>query len=367
MATHAENANTRQPQDAVAGESSFGGDPSIGFTFSTCFRIAYQGGKLRLLHYAPVGPARRTPILFVYALIKRAFILDLAPDRSVVEKLARQGFHVYLTDWIPPTDAESWRGLDAYVNTDLASATSVVMEERGTKQVSVIGYCQGALLGVIYAALHPRQVRNVVALTMPLEMSAAAALVPAWLSAQTVELIIGLYGNCPAWIFNAFSSMRLMAGLEQFRKEICGSDGRGEVFERFLDWMGSDIPLAGRIFREVAIKIFGQNQLVRGELLVGDRAVELGRITCPLLNVTARFDDLVPPRACAPLANLVSSRDTLTLVFPSTHVGVAAGIAAHEKLWPAVGQWLSERDSHCRDSTSYAEPKVQEKAKLTSG
>jgi len=338
----AEEVRSGGPQDTAAQQETSS-------DFCTPSRIVYEGGKLRLLHYAPDGPAHRTPILFIYALIKRAFILDLAPGRSVVQSLVGQGFHVYLTDWIPPTSADSWRGLDAYVNEDLTSAMRVVTKERGTKQVSIIGYCQGALLGIIYAALHPRQVRNFVALAIPLEMSAAAALVPAWLSAQTVELISGLYGNCPAWIFNAFSSMRLMARLAQFREELCGRDGRSEVFERFLHWMRSDVPLAGRVFREVAIEIFGKNRLVRGELSVGDKSVELERITCPLLNVVARFDELVPPRACERLTDLVGSRDKLSTVFPSSHIGMATGIAAHEKLWPAVGQWFCERDSPRRE------------------
>src|SRR5882762_8994844 len=83
--------------------------------FSPCTpsRIAYEGGKLRLRHYAPVEPLHSIPILLVYALTKRAFILDLAPDRSVVQSLVQHGFHVYLTDWIPPEDCDSSRGLDA--------------------------------------------------------------------------------------------------------------------------------------------------------------------------------------------------------------------------------------------------------------
>jgi polyhydroxyalkanoate synthase subunit PhaC len=315
------------------------------FSFATPSRIAYEGGKFRLRHYAAVEPAHSTPILFVYALTKRAFILDLAPGRSVVENLARQGFHVYLTDWIPPASSDSSRGLDAYVNEDLVDAVHVIAAERETNQVSIIGYCLGALLGVICTALHPRHVRNLVALTVPLEMSAATTLVPTWLSAQTVELITTFYGNCPAWVFSALSSARLMARMGSFRAEICGREERSEVFDRFLHWIGSDVPLAGQLFREVAIEIFGQNRLVRGELWVGGKPIKLRRIICPLLNVLARFDEVVPPRACEPLTELVRSRDRHTIVFPSSHVGAAAGLAAHERLWPAVGQWLGARDS----------------------
>jgi polyhydroxyalkanoate synthase len=231
------------------------------------------------------------------------------------------------------------------VNEDLANAVRVVQAERGARQVSIIGYCQGALLGVIYAALHPTLVCNLVALAVPLEMSAAATLVPAWLSAQTVELVTALYGNCPAWVFNALSSARLMARMAEFRVEIGGSENRSAAFDRFLHWMGSDVPLAGRLFREVVIEVFGRNRLVRGDLSVGGEPVNLKRITCPLLNVLGRFDELVPPRAGGPLTQLIGSDEKQTVVFPSSHVGMAAGLAAHQELWPAVGQWLAGRAS----------------------
>src|SRR6266849_1380851 len=153
----AEECTTGNPTDAAVRPLLSRSYARDGFSFSMPSRIAYEGGKLRLRHYAPVEPAHSTPILFVYALTKRAFILDLAPGRSVVQSLAQQGFHVYLTDWIPPGSGDSSHGLDAYVNEDLVNAVRVIAAERGTSQVSIIGYCLGALLGVIYTALHPQQ------------------------------------------------------------------------------------------------------------------------------------------------------------------------------------------------------------------
>jgi polyhydroxyalkanoate synthase subunit PhaC len=341
----AEGGTTGNSTNADAREWLSRSHATDDFTPCRASRIAYEGGKLRLRHYAPVEPAYSTPILLVYALIKRAFILDLAPGRSVVQSLAQQGFHVYLTDWLAPARGDSWRGLDNYVNEDLASAVHVVQAERGTSQVSIIGYCQGALLGAIYAALHPMLVRNLVALAVPLEMSAAATLVPVWLSDQAVELVTALYGNCPAWVFSALSSARLMARMAEFRVEIRGSENRSAAFDQFLHWMNSDVPLAGRLCREVVIEVFGRNRLVRGDLSVGGKPVNLKRITSPLLNVLGRFDELVPPRAGEPLMQLVGSDDKQTIVFPSSHVGMAAGLAAHQELWPAIGQWLASRDS----------------------
>jgi hypothetical protein len=54
---------------------------------------------------------------------------------SVVESLARQGFHVYLTDWIPPASSDGARGLDAHVNEDLLNTVHVIAAERETSHV----------------------------------------------------------------------------------------------------------------------------------------------------------------------------------------------------------------------------------------
>src|SRR5262245_60942913 len=102
----------------------------------TPYTIVYEGGKVRLRHYRAVGEPWATPFLIVYAPIKRPFILDLQPGRSVVETLTKQGFEVYLIDWIPPTRNDSWRGFDAYVKSDLANAVQAVQSDTGVKRIS---------------------------------------------------------------------------------------------------------------------------------------------------------------------------------------------------------------------------------------
>ena len=62
----------------------------------------WSGGCSRLLDYgavpeavAPHGP----PVLIVPSLINRAYILDLAPGRSMLRWLAAQGLRPLLLDW----------------------------------------------------------------------------------------------------------------------------------------------------------------------------------------------------------------------------------------------------------------------------
>ena len=53
-------------------------------------------------------------------------------------------------------------------------------------------------------------------------------------------------------------------------------------------WVNDNIPVAGETFREFVKKLYQRNELVRGELQLGDRRVDLRRIACPLLLLTAR-------------------------------------------------------------------------------
>ncbi len=139
---------------------------------ATRSRIIYESGLVRLRHYEARGDnKKRVPLLLIYSLIKRPFILDLQPGRSVVEYLVKQGFDVFLIDWIPPRADDRNHGFDDYVNTDIANAVRAIQIYTGIEQISILGYCFGALLGLMYTAMHSGNVKNLVTLTIPLDTS----------------------------------------------------------------------------------------------------------------------------------------------------------------------------------------------------
>ena len=317
----------------------------------TPYRVIYQGGKASVRHYRAVRPRRKIPIVLVYALIKRPFVLDLEPGRSVVEDLTRQGFEVFLIDWLPPNAVDSWRGFDAYVNQDLANAVHAVRIHEGVGQVTVLGYCLGALLSVIYAALHPRHVRNLVTLSLPLDTSVRelpAYQLTDWLDESMVALVTAAYGNCPAWLLqNVFAGLSVTYRFGQYLG-LCQESERDRYAKQspaFRNWLASDVPLAGRLFRELVVDVFKKNLLVRGQMTVGGKVVNLGHIDASLLNVVAAADVIVHPKSSLPLMDLVGSADKANLIFPTGHIGVAVSTEAHARLWPQISNWLAQRDN----------------------
>jgi polyhydroxyalkanoate synthase len=326
------------------------GSPRTDPAPATPYKVVYKGGMLRLRHYEPPERRHKTPLLIVYALIKRPFILDLQHGKSVVESLLQQGFEVYLTDWLPPARKDSWRGFDAYVNGDLADAVRVLQLREEVEQIHLMGYCLGGLLTLLYTALHPENVKNLVTLTVPFDMSVRDLpfynLVD-FVSDDAVELVTRIYGNCPAWMVNW--SFNLMAPMHHALDKYVGRyrngprSGYPQMFELFEHWMRSDMPLAGQVYRELHQLIFKRNTLKKGVFSVGDDVVSLGHIDCPLLNIVAEHDDIVHPRSSLALLEHVGSDDKRNLFFPTGHLGAVVSARAIDKLWPQVGLWLAER------------------------
>ena len=319
---------------------------------TTPYRVVFEGGKTKLRYYAPVGQPLSTPLLLVYSLVKRPYILDLMPRRSVVETLTNQGVPVYFIDWIPPTPDDTGRGFDAYLNGDLAAAIDVVRKREGVDRVSLLGYCFGGLLTTLYTALYPAQVRNLVNFTLPLDMSVKELPFQSLMgrmSPAMTDLIVATYGNCPAWLMKAgFEGMApLHHAFDKYVGLYRAKEQRGyvEMFELFERWMNSDVPMAGRIFKEMQEEVSRRNLVVKNRFQVNGRTVDLKAIECPVLNVIGEHDDVVHPKSSLPLVDLVGSPDAANLVFPTGHIGAAVSSGAQKRLWPQVGAWLRERDT----------------------
>jgi len=318
----------------------------------TPYTVVYEGGKVRLRHYRARGTRHATPLLLCFAPIKRPYILDLMAGRSVVEALINNGLELYMIDWIPPTRADSWRGFDAYVNQDLANAVRAVQLRENVDQISLLGYCFGAILSVIYTALHPEDIKNFITLTLPLDMSVRDIPMNSMMdhmSDETIEMITSIYGNCPAWLVKAgFTSMApIHHALDKHVMLYRNRDNKAyvEMFDLFERCMSNDVPIAGQIFRELTTRLFKKNLLAKSEFVVGGRKVELKNITCPVLNVVAEMDDVVAPRASLPFIDLIASNDKANLVFPTGHMGAAVSSGAQKKLWPQVAAWLANHDA----------------------
>ncbi|MEE4662288.1 MAG: hypothetical protein V2J89_17595, partial [Halieaceae bacterium] len=100
---------------------------------------------------------------------------------------------------------------------------------------------------------------------------------------------------------------------------------------------------AGETFRQFIKDFFQQNKLMKGEVQIGEYTVNLRNIKCPIFNVFAEQDHLVPPDASRVLGKLVGSKDYSELSFPGGHIGIYVSGKAQQTIPPAIGEWLDAR------------------------
>jgi len=67
----------------------------------SAFEVVFARPGLRLRRYG-MGAANSPPLLIVPAPIKRPYIWDLSPERSVVQCALGRKLGVYLVDWTEP-------------------------------------------------------------------------------------------------------------------------------------------------------------------------------------------------------------------------------------------------------------------------
>jgi polyhydroxyalkanoate synthase len=314
--------------------------------------VVLTEGTHKLLHYQRETPALYAqPILLCYALVNRAYILDLQPERSVVQQYLERGFDVYLIDWGVPSDADHVLTLEHYVCGFLKRAATFVLDRHLQRRLHLLGYCMGGTMAALLAALRPELVETLTLLAAPIDFADPGTLLNLWTGAGhfDVDALIDAYGNCPAWFLQAcFLAMNPVGNLVEkniaFYEQM--DDPRSVQNHLALEaWVNDNIPVAGETFREFVRSLYQRNLLVKGELWLGDRRVDLARITCPLLLLTAGKDHLVAPSSTEGIRPHVGSADIQSMEIGAGHVGLVVGTKAHQTLWPAATRWLGERSA----------------------
>jgi polyhydroxyalkanoate synthase len=317
---------------------------------ATPSEVVYEEDRLKLLHYVTGVPVNyATPLVVVFALVNRPYILDLKPGRSVVGNFVQRGFDTYLIDWGVPTHADRHLTLDDYVNGYMCSVVDHVRERTGAKQVNLLGYCMGGTMSAMFTALHQGLVKNLILMAAGIDFSTRDGLLNIWTRPEyfDVDKFVDTFGNCPAeFLQSTFLLLKPVQNLIEKQINLYENADDDEFLDDFLTmetWLNDNIPVAGEVYRQFVKYLYQKNLLVQNRMPVGKHIVDLRKITCPVLNLMARNDDLVPCAQSTPFNDLVSSKDRKTIIAPAGHVGLAVGSKAQKEVWPAACDWLAER------------------------
>ncbi len=322
--------------------------PAVGQTPKD--RVRSQGTYV-LYHYRPVTrELYRVPVLIVMAPSNRGYVFDLAPGQSLVEFLLKQGYDVYMIDWNAPRADEKSIRIEDYVLRFVPDAIDFICKDTRVHDVTVLGYCMGGVLSVIYAALQAGgPLKNLICIATPVDFSGMTHF-HTWTDRRhfDVDRLVDSVGNIPpTFLVEMFRMIRPADRLAMRIRLIDNlwNDEYVAAFRRFDGWATDMLPLPGEYFRESIKELFWEGRLIGNTLRVGGRRVDLRKIKIPLLHVIADRDHFVPYEASRRLVESVGSRSKLELVLNGGHVSVMAGVGAAKRVWPRLDQWLGERST----------------------
>jgi len=311
--------------------------------------VVYEENKLELLHYGARTEAQHdVPMLVVWSLINRPYILDLQPDRSVVRRLLEGGHDVYMIRWNEPSRLDQHLGMADYVDRYIANCVDAVREDSGTEAVNLVGYCIGGALTAMYAARNPEKANTLGQIAGTLCFEGEGGVLELWGNDAYFdpESIVAVGGNVPADLLaEMFELMdpvqnkvtKYVSLYERLEDEAFVAN-----FARMERWLDEGVDVAGRTYVEFMESVYQDNRLVRNELELDGEAVDVGNIDMPVLQIVGEYDDLVPAAASIPFNDAVGSDETDVIEFPTGHIGISVSSSAHEEYWPRVAAWFAE-------------------------
>ena len=314
----------------------------------TAHSVVARHAKLSVRAYRAADRRFAVPVVLIPALINRATILDLYDGGSLAQYLTRAGFSVYLIDWGVPGDEDRDLGLEELLTERLPRALDRVRNDAESEPLSLLGYCMGGTLAIVYAALvRLAPPNNLIALAAPVDFSHGGKLAE-WCSPDVldIESIVETFGNVPALMIEAaFTLLRptakVRAALRFFDN---AADPRAhQAYSALSEWSQDWIPFPGQAARDWITYFYHGNALVDGGLTIAGEEIDLGRIRAPVLAIAAEQDEISPPDSVEPLVGRVSSSDRRFLALPGGHIGLVAGRSARDVLWPAIEDWLRPR------------------------
>ncbi|SEI87850.1 alpha/beta hydrolase fold [Allopseudospirillum japonicum] len=251
--------------------------------------------SVRLRHYKrPRGIHKNNKTIYLASpMINRCEIFDLAPGKSVIEGLIRQGYDVYMVDYGNPTSSQAELGLDFY-GKEVHDAYLDLIKARHPKQpLEVMAYCMGGTLFLPYLARRAQEfeargqtldIKKLALMSTPIKFDDELSghkpmrdVIREHYDPKLIEFFFG-HSNVPPQVIEA--------GMHMIQPGVSYTVAKGfyarAAFPNaindaapFLYWLHHGTSFGTRAHREWIDKIFLHNQIWTGEYKLSSEIAEL--------------------------------------------------------------------------------------------
>jgi polyhydroxyalkanoate synthase len=339
-------------------------------------KVVYQNDILQLLQYEPTtDEVYDIPLLIFTPWINKFYIIDLRPDNSMVRWLTSQGFTVFVTSWVNPTEALAAKTFEDYLKEGIYDATAQAMKQAGTDRVNTVGYCiGGTLLSCALAHMAARGETRINSATffaaqqdfteagdlklfiddawltdIERQMDNAGGFLPSKAMADTFN---ALRGNDLIW---SFFVNNYLLGKEP------------KPFD-LLFWNSDQTRMPKALHLFYLRHFYKDNELGLGKLVLDGETLDLSKVKTPIYVQSSKDDHIAPLRSVYRGARLFGGPVTFTMAgsghiagvinhpdakkyqhwtntaLPATIEEWQAGAVEHPgSWWPHWAAWLAER------------------------
>ncbi|MEP4292474.1 MAG: alpha/beta fold hydrolase, partial [Rhizobiaceae bacterium] len=246
--------------------------------------------------------------------------------------------------------------MDDYIDLYLGSCVEELVKLNDGKPVNMFGICEGGTFAAALAALRPELFAGLALAITPIDFEGepenfweGEGFLNSWiqnLSQDDVDLIIDTYGMLPGALTGAiFSSLTPMASMTKYNIGLANMDGNEAAILNFLrmeKWIADRPDHPGEAARQWLNDLYRENQLVNGEFEIAGEKVDLRKISCPVLNIYALQDHIIPVSCSKALSKFVRPNLYEEIGFPGGHVGVFVSRKAQGVVAGGLSQWIGK-------------------------
>jgi len=271
-------------------------------------------------------------------------IVDYSAKQSQIRTIRTAGLErVWSLDWIGATGETKDAGIEDYLDV-IERSVELIGEP-----VNLVGDCQGGWLAAIYAALRPEHVNTLTIAGAPIDFHAGDAVIHDWVRMLDGGGDLAFYHRVVAlgggvlkgeYMLNGFILIKPeneVAKQAQLLANLHDAE-RVERYRAFETWFKHVQDIPGRFYLWIVEHLFRDNALIKGELEIRGKTVDLSRLTCPVNLLGGATDHITPPAQVFAMADHVSTpREQIVLRTTSGgHLGLFMGSEALRDHWPPL-------------------------------
>jgi polyhydroxyalkanoate synthase len=135
-----------------------------------------------------------------------------------------------------------------------------------------------------------------------------------------------------------------------------------EILGRVERWALDEVPLPGKLVRQIVDWLYREDRFCRGTLRVGEAVVGPSTLSAPTLVVVNTADEVAPLVSVKRFTDAMPAANARIIECPGEagvalqHLATLIGRQAHAEVWPQIISWLGAHSSIGAASPQRATP-----------